>query len=37
MTAELLGIFEFKTDELIAVPNDVFFFFMTDDELCFMS
>jgi hypothetical protein len=37
MTAELLGIFEFKTYELLAVPNEVFFFFITEDELCFMS
>lgn len=35
--AELLGIFEFKADELIAVPKDPFFFFSTDEELCFMS
>jgi hypothetical protein len=37
MTAELRGIFEFKTDEFIAIPSEAFFFFIKLDELCFMS
>jgi hypothetical protein len=36
-TAKIIGIFEFKGEELIAIFNEVFIFFITDYELCFMS
>ena len=37
MTAEFIGIIEFKSEGLIAIFNEVFIFFITDYELCFKS